>query len=434
MDVDEERLHPYLPELKTKSTLWDVMESFFNKTDETSVFGTIQGMMARPLRQPSIYYDSTPNVENLSGVVCPFVPDLALRDKDGPIPVIERYLSGTLGNSPQEIADGLEIMRSSWGILSKTVVGYELAHLYKCIEIAIEAQCGLKVLIDRSCYVGSILVGENFTIACGGKVIRPVSSAVLEKELLETPTHPIALAKIQTILQRYRQEVDIQGLTTMGALREVCINTPVTQADRVEIIRAAHSLRFSKPWAINPDSLIKFISMITRTGEDVSEAPITANALFETDRIAALLTAFGKSVPSPVIPGGRALDLKTGRPAPKTETIAARTKSGQKRTRDQAVDEFEQTVQFRLVKYAVACSDWAQVVREGNIYVLPSLTAKNSMIRIFRGAFAQNLWTALSSLVIAVPSQEEKAREQRVEREAEGKKATEGFLDLGDFE
>jgi hypothetical protein len=88
---------------------------------------------------------------------------------------------------------------------------------------------------------------------------------------------------------------------------------------------------------------------------------------------------------------------------------------------ENSVDEFEQTVQFRLVSFASACNDWDEVVRDGKIYVLPGQTARNSMIRVFRGAFAAKMWDVLKGMPMTTTEPVEgAAQRQRAEREAKG--------------
>jgi hypothetical protein len=334
---------------------------------------------------------------------------------------IDHYMVNSFGNDPEEIAENLENFRAAWGILSKTEVGYQFAHLFKCYEIAIGAQAGVRVVIERGYYNGVVLVGADFNIITGSTVVRPLAPSALRADLQTVPTHSVALRQISTILSRYVAGASVEQVTSMGVLRTLLMQFALTETDRNTITKLAFSLRFSQPWAVNPQTIESFCSAYTSSGSSIDDSvPITANALFEVNKLYALLTAFGKVIPSPVIPGGRALDLRLERPAPKTEPIVGR-KSGQKRVIENSVDEFEQTVQFRLVSFASACNDWDEVVRDGKIYVLPGQTARNSMIRVFRGAFAAKMWDVLKGMPMTTTEPVEgAAQRQRAEREAKG--------------
>jgi hypothetical protein len=335
----------------------------------------------------------------MSGVFLPFVPDLARRDDDGPLPFITKYLFRCLGTSLDSCQKNLEFVRSGWGVLSKTEAGDVFSHMFKCFELALEGQSQTALIFTNNVYEGMVLQGDGYTILVPGNSARPRSKDELIADIAAHKGHDASITEITDILSTYRagkmSDVEASDISSMSILRRLVLETPIPQNRIDEVRAAAYRLRFEDSWAVNPTTLNKFLNIVS-SGDMPDDTPISPLGIDELDVGAAALTAFGMQCPSFLIPNGRALDLRGAIPQPKMESTIAK---GKKRLIETPVDEFEQTVQVRICSYRAARNDLVEMRRDGIIRVVPGQNRKAGSIRVFRGQTRADLWVALSATV-----------------------------------
>lgn len=283
-----------------------------------------------------------------NGIFFPFVLDLSSEDNIGPIDFIRVYAFSCLGDSWGQCFEELNTIRRGWGILKKTVPGQQLAHLYRCMELTLNAQGALAALVSsKGRYDGCVILGSGFSVISDNLVTRPLANEDLVKELTNYGSHEASLQKIVKILTSRKttgQQIN-ESPTTMAQLREQVLSVTLNETDREEIRQHATHLDFEEEtWGVNPGSLLKFLKIV----HDASMpdfTPITYLALFETHVGRAALSAFGYAAcPSFLIPSGRSLDLTKTMPAANVTIPGSR-----KRKSDDSVDDFVLTVQVQLV-------------------------------------------------------------------------------------
>lgn len=375
---------------------WEGMDQITNPTDNVAADGFEIGT---PLIRPPIQYTfkTIANQIKSGGVYFPFVPDLCRQDTDGPLTFITVCLFNTLGNSIETCRQNLEFVRSGWGVLSKTDVGDQLAHFFRVFELSIQGQASFRPIFTGNFYEGAVVLGECFTIVIPGNSARPKSVSDLKNELLNVESHYNALNKIAAILNKTINGPQLLGesLTSTAMIRSKVLELPVTQSDVTEIQRLSFRLRFSDYWAVNPSSLLQMTSVIS-TGTVPDDAPVSPWAIATSDVGHTVLSCFGKSCPSFIQPSGRELNLRGQLPPQKTETVPGR---GRKRTHEVAFDEFEQTIQVRLISWKTACQDLDRVRKDGVITVVTGTQARASGLRVFRGQQRAELWGGLAGIV-----------------------------------
>jgi len=386
-------------ESDTKIVSWNYSRVHFSKSiaDETKDIIKFQGVDTQTYSTYPSVNDAATFVKS-GGVFFPFVPDLSRQDSDGPISFITHFLFNILGSSIEECRRNLELIRAGWGVLSKTDVGNQIAHFYRCYGLSLEGQAQFVPLFTFNYYEGAIVMGEAFEIVVPGNSARPRSKESLIAELRDVDSHARSILKITEIFnssQTGQPSIIADALTSIGIIRKKVLSLPLTQ-DQIEKVRLlCYRLRFTDEWSVNLTSLTNFLSYI-RSGELPESAPVSPAAIDENDIGKAALSCFGRMCPSFIIPSGRTLDLRKPIPVQKMQTVIV--KKGKKQ-KEMPFDEQEQTVQVRLCNWASACVDLDRVRSQGEITVVTGQTARAGNIRVFRGQQRSDLWSALVGVV-----------------------------------
>lgn len=241
-----------------------------------------------------------------TGYIAKFEPRLALPDPNLIGDVLGRYFMKCLGDTHEDQAESLDMLKSGLAHLRLTRIGDELTHLFKCLEIAIIGQYGLVPFFTGSVYEGCVIMG-----GCGGSLILngerllPEPIVDLKNAFLNVSTHSSALRSIsQHWPEEYR--IMITRCDNMWKLRGFCLILSATQDVRDNIIRLASNLDFGiSSWPVNPHNIAKAATLIANINSGGQTTPIARLALFSRDPVLIALSCFGeKTAPSWNIPNG----------------------------------------------------------------------------------------------------------------------------------
>jgi hypothetical protein len=268
------------------------------------------------------------------GKILKFEPKLALPDVTIISDTVARHFRTSLGTSHEEQFESLDKLRGGLSALRLTEVGDELAHLYKCIEVAIQGNCGLVPFFSGAFYEGCVLLGGFGTsFAVNGYMSGFESAVDLRAEFLVASSHSQALSAIANKVP-FAIRAEVMKCISMVQLRRLCLNLAMTPDDRDDIIQKAASLRFSQShWVISPVMLKRCFSLISNLSELKDEYPISRLCLFSKDPVLIALSCFGeKSAPSLNTPQGMQCSTKSPNPpsppqmslgAPKSKGVAS---------------------------------------------------------------------------------------------------------------
>lgn len=266
------------------------------------------------------------------GLLMKFDPRLACPDVNYIGDVIGRRFLKGLGGSIDEQLENLQLLKSGLSALSLTRVGDELAHLYRCLDIAIDCNAGLVPIFHRSRYEGALIAGgPGAELIHNGKRILFQSVTTLKNEFLTFSDHASNLTAILSILKYQGEEGESTIPETMFDLRRMCLESSVSQSERDEIIRRAANLDFCvDTWVVNPANLKAAFHLIANFSNLDETYPIGRLSLFSNDPVLVALSCFGeKSCPSWDIPNGTPCSLaKAIPPSPPATNISRRGGQG----------------------------------------------------------------------------------------------------------
>jgi hypothetical protein len=254
----------------------------------------------------------------MTGMSLPFSSALTKSDYAVIPRVIQRYFLGCLGVSSDLARMEFDEVKSSWGNLAKTKWGDELAHMYRGIEIALDAQATLRVVrTNQNVYRGLILYGGMFELHSQGKVYIPVPRDELIQELVMSNPHASALNFIYDCIIY----PDVAGRNAAKAaatsIRDINLQI-ITQgyavSRREEVLKRAHLLTFPTaqgnfliPTAFNIGNVFTAIG-----DPSISELafPLHPDAITSGNRTERLLSSFGVDIPVFMVPGGKKMSLE----------------------------------------------------------------------------------------------------------------------------
>jgi hypothetical protein len=311
------------------------------------------GVVTNHLERPYQGFIRPGRMERITapGRIFKFNPQLALPDPNLIGDIIGRYFLAGLGDSYDDQLENLDLLKTGVAGLRLTRVGEELTHLYKCIEIAIQAQTGCVPIFSKMNYEGCVLMGgateRNFIVH--GKVFPALSVTELKADILLVSDHESSLHFISTLFPGELKE-DVTKCESFFELRNLCLELAVTQDTKDEIIRKASMLDFGREsWAISPINLKACMDLISSFSSLDSTYPIGRMSLFSKDPVLVALSCFGeKTAPSWDIPNGTTCSLSKANPP--SPPLAA---SGKSRTAS---------------KGEISDATWVMVIRKTDLF------------------------------------------------------------------
>lgn len=285
----------------------------------TGISSMNSGVVGNPLASPldGFFRPGSASLITTSGLIMKFHPRLALPDPNiiGDI-IGRRFLSG-LGETREEQFENLELLKTGLAGLRLTRLGDEMAHLYKCIDIAIDCNAGCVPVFTKSTYEGSVICGgPGATILLNGVSYPFLPSGTLADEFLSISDHVAAITHIASNFPAGKEREGVIATTSMVGLRILCLELKVEQEIKDEIIRRASSLDYgANDWVISPTNLKSCFSLISSLSKLREEHPVGRLALFSRDPVLVALSCFGeKTAPSWDIPNGTTCSLKKHNP------------------------------------------------------------------------------------------------------------------------
>jgi hypothetical protein len=406
-----------------------ILESELKEVNDWMGRTSRSGAVAPPQKGGDILFREVNEID-LGGYYAPFILDLAQYDTQTVPKVIQRHFAGCLGDDNVEAADGLRLLKSSFGILGKTDQGKALAHLFKCIDIAVEGQLSIRIFSDETIgYKGCALLGYGTHLEVERRVISWAPRDTLRNSIARADYHTRAISTISGCLGLNALDtVTLASCTTFSRMKALLGLHPTTSAQRQTILQAASHLRLPQQhWRVNVESFQRLFHYLNISDPLPDDLPIHPSKLFEEKRLDILLSCFGDFAPSFKVPGGREMNLETAQS--KLQTM----REGQK------VVEIKNVTRIgcRSMPLDVAISDWEWVRENQKIYnpfAQPKVkSSAEYFTRFFEG---QNMQVILEGLrkycnvMIAVgagPSGKRKATEA-TEDAGSSKKKRRGFF------
>nr|WCL23001.1 hypothetical protein [Armillaria spp. ambi-like virus 3] len=259
--------------------------------------------------------NSAAQIPNGRGFCLPYVRDLSLPDYRIVPSVIGRYFLGLLGSTAEESQEVFDDLKSSWGIICRTELGFELAHMYWCIALAIETRSQILAIVPSSKkYLGCMIIGDGYNMDIRGRLISPCVRGDLVEAFGTLNPHDGALAKIYWLLEYGSAEARIQDRDACKSLRGLWLdikNHPQRADKTDELKKLAMQLSFpgSEPLSATAYNVATILGAIADTNLSEDKFPLYPTCVVSNDRSERLLSAFGAYAPSFMVPGGKMMML-----------------------------------------------------------------------------------------------------------------------------
>lgn len=292
------------------SHLEDMEEDDDAEKEEGEVPGSEPGNVQLKYAKPTTtaaknVWGSVKDVPNSDGIFVPYVSELAVVDTMTVPDVVSRYFMRCLASESNDMFLQMHELRSAWGLISKTDLGKEITHIYKCIEVALRAQASIYPVYNDTIYEGTVICGAGYTLNIGDKVYVPLSYEKLQDEVSEASSHTKAINGIMLYLTEGDDADRVKDCTTMRQLSEVVKEVELDVVDRQSIIKHAYNLHFPNTyWSTSVTNTQAMLHHLISEKELPDDMPMNPKYLFSVDRVELVLSAFGHSAPSFMIPNG----------------------------------------------------------------------------------------------------------------------------------
>jgi hypothetical protein len=341
------------------------------------------------LAEPKLGFITSGRIDRITshGKIFKYHSELALPDVNLIGDVIGRRFLTCLGSSREEQFSNLQSIKIGLAGLRLTSLGDEMAHLYKCLDIAIEAQCGCVPFFTGPVYEGCVLmggVGSEFSI--NGDVVVFEGITDLKNEFLTVSDHSTALHRIASKFPESTRDM-VMSVRSMVRLRELCLDLECSADDRDYILQQASRLEFGpRSWPISPAKLQDCFKLLTDLTLLDHENPISRLCLFSRDAVLIALSCFGeKSTPSWDIPQGQFVSLKTPNPPIVPAGVLAGSKKG-------VISDATWVMTVRQTDLLSAVDEFRRMAKTEGYRAVSSVLARKQGMRVFSRDQMAKFW------------------------------------------
>jgi len=189
-----------------------------------------------------------------------------------------------------------------------------MTHVFVCLNMALscEAQC-FPIFSQSSSviYEGCAVLGFNFRVCLDGMVYDPVDHQSLRMSIANSISHVTTLQKIYQIVG---WDTKTGIFPTMRMLNSELMKVKLSDEQRDLVKAQSKFLRYDQNfWEQTTTNILRvFKILIDHTHDISSEIPMHYTALFSTDRVVQILSAFGATGPCFNIPSGKQFKLQAG--------------------------------------------------------------------------------------------------------------------------
>jgi hypothetical protein len=358
------------------------------------------------------------DLPNDHGILFPFINELAKPDNTTVPYVVERYFKNLLGDTAEIAQASLVMIKAGWGVLKDTLWGNELAHLYSGIQISFETGGMMDVLATpHNIYSGYVITGGGFTLYKGEKKYSPVPFAELQSQFAKASPHASSLKTFYDLLNfsddidRQRQQNSARSTYDVGQdAREQGYN--VMDIDKLRNAAKGFAFAGDQYLGITSFNVARVLNAISGNGEGEEKFPLHHLAILETDRMKRLMSSFGATAPSFLVPNGRSMPLEG--------SFAFKQGTGKNTVVKTTTRMF-----CVVVDWADACIAMSEVLAKKHVFSpigtpLASRASSSSTLREFDGNNGASVLAALRSLAgVTVTGSSSGAGKRKIDGEEE---------------
>jgi len=336
---------------------------------------------------------------NAHGKVCPYRHELTQPDFGTIGDILSTHFRTLFGNTPEDQLENLSLVKKTAAEIRLTRLGSEIAHLYKCLEVAIKAQCGLRPCFTGSTYDGCILHGgSGATILLSNRVVTFDKEEIVRDEAARISIHVTSLKEISELFP-ISSRAAVLAVKSMVSLRRLCLSNAFTTDNTGKILGIARGLDFGNShWQVTPERLRQAFRLISGADPVTDKTPISRAALFSKDMLRVGLSVFGENeVPSWNIPSGslRKLTGKSPPTPPATTTKKNRLATGE-------TDDGPWVMETRGTSLDKAVEEFHLMAQQGGYRSIPSGSAKRQKYKLYQSARMVVFWKDMQDAYTSV--------------------------------
>jgi hypothetical protein len=292
-------------------------------SDKAGATKDVKLVRAKPSSILEFSWGSIEHLPNASGIYIPFIEELAVEDTITIPSLVSTYFLRCLASTPQGMLMQMETIRSGWSMVASTRTGHELSHMAKCIDVALQAQCFVYPTYTNNVYEGTVICGAGYSIGFRDRVFGPSPYEELQKVVVKNSRHIVSLVEICKAA-RIEEANDIMTIPDIRSLSMYLKNVQLDEIAKQEIVKHSMNLSFpNKYWSSSPANIGKALALLNDPDSIIpSDIPMYPKYMFTLDRVEQVLSAFGHSAPTFMIPNGRKCYLDTEMPP---KNLTART-------------------------------------------------------------------------------------------------------------
>lgn len=277
---------------------------------------------AKPSQIQNDRWGPVGNIPNCSGIFVPFVAELAVEDPLTVPMLVSTYFLRSLASTHASMISQMDSIRSGWSMVASTRLGHEWSHLAKCIDVALQAQCFVYPIYTNDVYEGTVICGAGYRVGLRDRMFGPVAYDELQKAVRDNTMHRKSLNEIIGIVGD-EHEHDISVCEDMRTLSKLLLTLPLDEVSKGQIVKAAMKLNFrNKYWSTSAAKTQLALHYLANPDESIpSDIPMYPKYIFSVDRDERVLSAFGHSAPTFMIPNGRKCEMKNMETPPKNLTV-----------------------------------------------------------------------------------------------------------------
>jgi hypothetical protein len=307
----------------------------------------------------------------------------------------KRFLT-CLGSSPEEQFASLHNLKSGLSALRLLPIGSILTHLYFCVDLAIQAQCGCVPFFSFDVYEGCVLMGGADANICIDGVMSDFENLdTLKQEFTRASEHGISIGKIAGLFPEAMKS-SVQGVRSMTGLRALCLQLNCNQDHRDRIIQFASNLNFGlSSLVVNPANLKTVFALLANISLIKDTHPISRLTLFSTDPVFVALSCFGeKSCPSWDIVNGTRIPFNTSTPP----SVPVEIQTGKFKSKGE-ISDARWVMTVRTTDLFMGTDEFRRVATAGGYRSVSSVVAKKSGMKVFRHDQMVMFWDELKLAV-----------------------------------
>jgi len=271
-------------------------------------------LASRDLEKYSYTISQASEVSSQGILIFPFHKDLAKDDRDTVLTTIQRYFMHLLGPNETESSECFRRIKESWGNLSITPWGDELAHIYSGIRAALQTGTKLTLYVTpQNLYQGFLLIGYGYSCIQWGEDYSPMTNAQFALAFNKASPH---ISSLHSLLEFINFNTDMDRQNAVATINSTSLLSEAFRVNGYDANKETRIKELARHLSFPSDHSLpctaKNLSDVLQamTGNYSGKFPVHPSALLERDLKRRLLSAFGAAAPSFLVPGGRNMDLE----------------------------------------------------------------------------------------------------------------------------